>query len=106
MGDLVLFLGEDRTFYLKKKFLASSFNDINLLLEILKNSVSRHECIRKLRDRGITHILYYPKGLDRMARMSPVYRLTKDQISSLNNFLLSLAVVYNDKDYRLYQVKN
>jgi len=103
--DRVAFLGEDRTFYMKKPFLASSFNDRNVILDTLRDSGSSPEFRMKLELLGISHIYFSPSGLDRMGRSSPVYRLSASLRGELESRLLDLPVLYRDKHYILYRVR-
>ena len=85
--DRILFLGEERTFYVQRPVLASSFNDLNPLFPVLKKSPDATAFRAELRNLGITHILFDPDGLERLARMSPsLYRLEEMEKERLNDF--------------------
>lgn len=101
-GHRVAFLGEDRTFYLERDFIASSFNDRNMVLYFLKASSDFSAFRESLKARGITHILYSEKGLARLARFSSLYRVRESDKKKLDNYLSRLAVVYRDARYRIY----
>ncbi len=103
-NDKVIFLGEDRTFYMKKFFIASSFNDRNPLLDILKSSESFFEFKMKLQTEGITHIYFTRSGMERMGEVSGIYRIGKEMRDKLENYLLKFTVLYRDKNYTLYKV--
>lgn len=103
-NDLVAFLGEDRTFYMKKMFIASSFNDKNVILDILKESDSLSGFRMELVLQGITHIYYTPSGLERLGRTSTIYRLDPGMRERLESWLSDLTVLYRDKNYILYKV--
>ncbi len=102
--DLVAFLGEDRTFYMEKIFLASSFNDRNVILEKLRSSGSSAEFRMELELLGITHIYYSPSGLERMGRSSSIYRLGKEMKERLGLWLTDMTILYRDKNYILYHI--
>ncbi|MCK5221425.1 MAG: hypothetical protein KAR14_07590, partial [Candidatus Aminicenantes bacterium] len=103
-NDLVAFLGEDRTFYMNKMFIASSFNDKNVILDILKESDSLSGFRMELELQGITHIYYTPSGLERLGRTSTIYRLDPGKRNKLESWLSDLTVLYRDKNYILYRV--
>jgi hypothetical protein len=102
--DLVIFLGEDRTFYLQKKFLASSFNDHNYLIIALRASNTMDEFHWYLKKKGITHILFSEKGLQRMGDMSSVYRITETEYARLRHFLSQYPTLYQDNRYIIYKI--
>jgi len=102
--DLVAFLGEDRTFYMNRMFLASSFNDKNVILDILEKSGSLSEFRMELELQGITHIYYTPSGLERMGISSSIYRLDPGMRDRLESWLPDLTLMYRDKNYFLYKV--
>ena len=103
--DRILFLGEERTFYVQRPVLASSFNDLNPLFPILKKSSDAAAFRAELQTRGITHILFDPDGLERLARMSPsLYRMDEMQKERLNEFLSYFPVMYRDNRYTLFRI--
>jgi len=103
-AERVIFLGEERTFYVERNFIASSFNDRHLLLDILKEKPDFKEFLAALKGNGITHILYCPAGLERMGRMSPIYRLDPALKARLDDFLSRLPVIFQDKNYLLLAI--
>ena len=103
--DRILFLGEERTFYVQRPVLASSFNNLNPLFPVLKRSPDAATFRAELQNRGITHILYDPDGLERLARMSPsLYRMDETQKDRLNEFLSHFPVMYRDNRYTLFRI--
>jgi hypothetical protein len=100
----VVFLGEDRTFYLKRHFIASSFNDRNLVIQSLKATTDFTAFQESLKARGITHMLFSDVGLARMARSSSLYRLTPGDFKRLNEYLGRLSLVYRDSRYRIFKL--
>ena len=103
--DLILFLGEERTFYVQRPVLASSFNDLNPLFPILKKSPDAAAFRTELQDLGITHILFDPDGLERLARMSPsLYRMDETGKEKLHEFLSRFPVAYRDDRYTLFRI--
>lgn len=103
--DRILFLGEERTFYVQRPVLASSFNDLNPLFPVLKKSLDAAAFRAGLRSMGITHILFDPDGLERLARISPsLYRMDETQKDRLNEFLSRFSVLYRDDRYTLFRI--
>ncbi|MCK4761556.1 MAG: glycosyltransferase family 39 protein [Candidatus Aminicenantes bacterium] len=102
--DRVIFLGEDRSFYVKKEFIVSSFFDRNPLLDFLRKSRDFADFSLLLKEAGITHILYYPAGLERMAGKSPIYRLDASLKAKLGDFLANFLPIFRDKRYVLYRI--
>lgn len=103
--DKVAFLGEDRTFYLKKDFLACSFADRHPLLNILRKSTDFNDFTRETRSLGVTHIFYTESGLERMGKLSPLYRLDNRNKQKLRDYLARYPVMYRDGRYTLYKVR-
>lgn len=54
----VLFIAEARTFYCKKNFLANTPLDKNIIVEISSKSKSPEDILDRLKEMGVTHILY------------------------------------------------
>lgn len=103
--DKVSFLGEDRTFYLKKDFLACSFADRHPLLDILSKSADFDDFTRGVGRLGVTHIFYTASGLERMGKLSSLYHLDDRHKHKLHQFLGRYAVLYRDGRYALYKVR-
>lgn len=102
--EKVLFLGEDRSFYLEKNFYLSSFNDRNELIELIKHENSIIEVLNKLKKNNFTHIIFSKYGLERMSKMSIVYKLSDNQKQNLFSFLSTLKLIYKDKLYDIYKI--
>ncbi len=102
--DNVIFLGEDRTFYIKKKFLASSFNDRNILIDILKKTKSFASFKSELQLKGITHVFYFPFGLERMGKSSDIYFLSQALREKMENYFQKFSLLYHDPNYLLYKI--
>ncbi len=103
-GDKVAFLGEDRTFYLKKDFLACSFADRHPLLDLLRESNDFTDFSRNVRALGVTHIFYSAAGLERLGKLSLLYRLDAFSRQKLNDFLGRFPVLYQYTNYTLYEI--
>jgi len=100
----IAFLGEDRTFYLKRPFLASSPFDKNPVLSDFLAAPDASVWAGCLRRRGITHILFTPQGLARMGKNSTTYHVSPAQRQRLVNTLNAWPKLFDDGRYFLYQV--
>ena len=103
--DRVIFLGEDRTFYLKKDFIASSFADRHPLLHLLRKTRNFNDFNRELQALGITHIFYTESGLERMGKLSRLFHLNAGEKKKLTEFLGHYPILYRDAHYTLHGVK-
>ena len=102
--EKVLFIGEDRSFYLKKKFYLSSFNDNNKVVDLIKENRDFSYIMYELKKDNITHILFSEIGLERMSKMSSVYQLSNLQKKNLLSFLLNLNLIFQDNLYKIYKI--
>lgn len=100
----IAFLGEDRTFYIKRPFLASSLFDQNQVLNDFLSSPDAATWAERLRRRGVTHILYTPHGLARMGKSSTTYQVSPAQGQRLANILNTWPKLFDDGRYFLYRV--
>jgi hypothetical protein len=98
----IALLGEERTFYIKENVLAASSLDSHPLLLDLAASESLREWRQRMQRRGITHLLFSARGLERFALNSPTYRLRPWEKSKLESFTRELRAVYQDPRYTLY----
>lgn len=103
-GDKVAFVGEDRTFYLKKDFIANSFLDRNIVLEILRDCTDFSCFLERLQNEGITHIFYSENGVKRLGRLSFTFRLNREEQDKFDIFLFNFDILYRDQNYILYSV--
>jgi hypothetical protein len=97
-----VFIGEERTFYVQRPFLASSSFDRNPALADLLDSPDAATWVRKLRQRGITHLLYCPAGLQHMGKNSALARILPGQRRRLEAILGSWTKLYDDGRYAIY----
>jgi len=56
--DKIFFVGEQRSFYCKKKYIASNVFAPNPLIDWANNSKNYLELINKMKSYGITHVIY------------------------------------------------
>jgi len=103
-NEKVLFLGEDRSFYMKKKFYLSSFNDNNKVLDIIKKNNDYNEILTKIKKDNITYVLFSEHGLERMSKMSIVYKLSKKNKDKLLLFLSNQKLIFQDRMYKIYKL--
>jgi hypothetical protein len=100
----IAFLGEDRTFYMERQFLASSSFDRNPVLSDFLASRDAEDWGKRLHLRGITHLLYTPQGLARMQKISCTYRHSRIQQQSLETAFKAWQPLFTDGRYFLYRV--
>jgi hypothetical protein len=100
----VAFLGEERTFYLRRPFLASSVYDANPVLADFLASGSAAEWAEKLRRRRVTHVLYSPRELQRLGRSASAQKISPLQERRLGETLGRWPKLFDDGRYALYQV--
>jgi hypothetical protein len=98
----VAFIGEERTFYVQRPFLASSSFDRNPVLADLLASADAATWVDKLRRRGVTHVLYCARGLEHMGERSAIARLEPQQRRQLEEFLASRPKLFDDGRYALH----
>gem|GEM_PF-3362434 len=100
----VMFLGEDRSFYMKKQFIVCSQADQHPLIEISKKSVSAEAIATEVEKLSVSHILLSNSGLHRFMTGRPqVYSLTADQQKRINQFLQQWPIIYSDKTYQILE---
>ena len=58
----------------------------------------------QLKSRNFTHILFSEKGLERLARLSLMYRLTDPQIENLRQLLDRFQTVFRDRRYTVFKI--
>jgi len=100
----IAFIGEERTFYIQRPFLASSSFDRNPALDDLLSAPYAAGWAQRLRDRGITHVLFSSQGLLRLGRNSPASRIPSQLQRRLGEILASWPKLFDDGRYALYQV--
>jgi len=100
----VAFLGEDRTFYIQRSFLACSAYDANPVLDDFLAAADASAWARKLQHRRITHILYTPRGLQRMRLSSDAQKISEFQQRRLEEVLARWPKLFDDGRYSLYRV--
>ena len=102
--DTVIYVGESRTFYLKKNFIASTNIDKNFLIEKFKVSKDFTDFSSGLSSKNITHILYNPSGLKVFEKTSALNILSDADRIRLENYLGYFSLVYSFRGYYIYQI--
>jgi hypothetical protein len=100
----IVFLGEERTFYIQRPFLASSSFDKNPVWDDFLASPDVAAWAGYLHHLGVTHILYSPQGLARMGRNSTTSGISLVQQQQLENTLAAWPKLFDDGRYAVYQV--
>lgn len=102
--DRLMLVGEERTFYIHKKFTASSFVDRNLLIDDFRRSEGFGDFFSQLKERKISHVLYCPSGLERFGKKSATHRLSDLDRKRLHQYLSHFRLVYRDRYYLIYEL--
>jgi len=68
---VILFIGETRNFYCKRKCISPSAHDIQPIIPILRNAQNPEQAARILQQKGITHILFSQKETARLQKYFP-----------------------------------
>jgi hypothetical protein len=100
----VAFIGEERTFYMQRPFLASSSFDKNPVLDDFLGSADAAVWADHLHRRGVSHILYSRLGLAHMGRNSAASRISAAELQRLESVLASWPELFNDGRYAVYPV--
>jgi hypothetical protein len=87
----VLLVGETAFFYLQRPCLAPSFLDPNPLVHLIQQGLPFPAIARRLREAGLTHVLYRPDELDRIERDYQTNRITVGDRARLEQFFQSEA---------------
>lgn len=85
----VLFVGETSFLYLQRPCLAPSFLNPNPLVHLVQQGLPFPVAARRLREAGLTHVLYRPAELDRLERDYRTHRLSAEQRARLEQFFQS-----------------
>jgi hypothetical protein len=68
---VILFIGETRNFYCKRKCISPSAHDIQPIIPILRNAQNPEQAVHILQKTGITHILFSQKETARLQKYFP-----------------------------------
>ncbi len=60
----ILFIGETRSYYCQNEVLVNSHLDTTIIVEIIRKSKDEYDVLKRLKQLGITHILYNQIGAD------------------------------------------
>jgi len=82
----VLFVGETASLYLLRPSLAPSFLSPNPLVHLIQEGLPFPAIALRLREAGLTHVLYRPDELDRLERSYGVNRLSPQDRARLDQF--------------------
>ncbi len=100
----IAFIGEERTFYMRRPFLASSSFDRNPALDDFLSAPDAAAWGDRLHRRGISHILYSSQGLLRMEKNSAASRVSPAERRRLESILAAWPELFNDGRYSLHQI--
>jgi len=104
LNSKVLFLGEERTFYMNKPFLASTHHDKSPIIKILKESQNPVGFKNRLIDLDITHLLFYPPGLETMVKKSTINQIFSERRELLDSYLAQFPIIFQTGHYTLFKI--
>jgi len=79
----ILFVGETRSFYCKRRHIAPSVHDVHPLVLLARASSSSEEMHKNIQDKGITHIFL---NFSEAARLNEAYKMFQWDSSSISIF--------------------
>lgn len=103
----ILFIGETRSYYCQRDKLVSSQFDTNIILELICKSKDIDELINKLKDLGVTHVVYNEIGASWLAKYFDYFCWQNKQEEKLYNLFLQdyLKLIYLKGAVSLYVIK-
>ncbi len=103
-SDKILFLGETIHAYLEKPYICNSAFNRNMLVELLKSGSADSAKEQLIRD-GITHILFNPSELKRLAVQKYSYTMDRRTLAELKVFLQkNTTVTFQEGNVLLLQL--
>ncbi|MEF3280226.1 MAG: glycosyltransferase family 39 protein [Elusimicrobiota bacterium] len=96
-SDRILIIGDSKTFYLDRRFEASSVFDRNLLIDTVITSKKPQDIYLKLKEKGITHILLNVNEAFRTNKGYNIFYWEPGEISKFHDFFNKHLSI--EKDY-------
>jgi len=103
----VLFIGEARTYYIKRNYEANSAYDKTIIVEMIKRSVTVDDLLKQLKQEGITHILYNSREAYRLNEMFNYFNWDNPEQKQLFDTFTSrhLKVLFEHEDVYLLHIQ-
>ncbi|MBI4778292.1 glycosyltransferase family 39 protein [Candidatus Desantisbacteria bacterium] len=104
----ILFIGETRSYYCQHKVLCNSHLDTTIIVEIIKKSRDEYDVCKRLKQQGITHILYNQTGADWLSQKFDYFHWdNRSQAEIYQRFMTGhLIPVYQKKEIMLFRIEN
>ncbi len=101
----ILFIGEPRRYYCQLEVLTSSELDTALISKLVKESRNTKEIFTKLKELGVTHILYNNHNIGWLIRQFNHFNWeNKNQEALYKSFMISLDPIYAVGNVYLYKI--
>jgi len=104
----VLFIGEPRSYYCQKNKLVSTQFDTNIILELIHKSKDIKELMNKLKDLGVTHVLYSEVGTLWLTKYFDYFHWQNDGEKRLYDLFMQdyLRLIYHKGSISLNSLKS
>ena len=101
----ILFIGETRGYYCNRCYITNSVFDLNPIVEIANNSKSAEEMLEKLKNMGITHILYNDREAERLEKGYHIFYWNDNGYEINKNFKQKyLQCIYQEEAVYIYEI--
>ncbi len=102
----ILFIGETRTYYCQRPFVANTAFDTTVIVEWVHSSDDVPDLLKKLREERITHILYNKREAERLERQFSYFNWKeKENIEKYRFFMNNcLKLLYSKNEVYLYEI--
>lgn len=102
----ILFIGETRSYYCQKEVLVNSHLDTTIIVEIIRESRDEYDVLKRLKQQGITHILYNQTGADWLSQKFDYFHWdNKSQQEIYQRFMTRhLIPIYQKKGMVLFKI--
>lgn len=103
----ILFVGDPRSFYTKRKAVWSSAYNENPIVTLVREKDTSHEISEALLSSGFSHILYTPYGIEVLRKNYNAYPFHEKEIERFHQFLKSeTTVLFFDRGVYLLLIKS
>ncbi|MBU1752253.1 glycosyltransferase family 39 protein [bacterium] len=102
----ILFIGEARSYYCQKEVLINSHLDTTIIVEMVRKSMDEYDVLKKLKQQGITHILYNQTGADWLSQKFDYFHWdNRSQQAIYQRFMTrQLIPIYKKKGMVLFRL--
>ncbi len=102
----VLFIGEARSYYCQREVLVNSHLDTTIIVEMIRKSRDEDDLFKRLKQQGITHILYNQTGADWLSQRFDYFHWdNKSQQGIYQRFMAGYLIpIYQEKGVVLFRI--